>query len=104
MPPEPILSLSNYAQVMVAQEVAKEREVLAGQGERREIQLQVSDQLSFNHIATGIGTSTSTGTGTCTGNDIATSTGTCTGNGIGTSTGITSIGTSTGTGTGTGIG
>ena len=88
MPPAPSLSLSNYGKVMVAQEVAKEREVLAGQGERREIQLQVSDQLSFNHIATGIGTSTSTGT--------------CTGNGIGTSTGITSIGTSTGTGTGIG--
>ena len=34
------------AQVMVAQEVAKEREVLAGQGERREIQLQVSELFS----------------------------------------------------------
>ena len=32
----------NNVKVMVAQEVAKERAVLAGQGERREIPLQVS--------------------------------------------------------------
>ena len=32
-----------YVKVMVAQEVAKERAVLAGQGERREIPLQVSE-------------------------------------------------------------